>query len=179
MHKSDATPVLSNSTPIRAAILTISDKGSRGERIDQSGPALSRWLSERGVAIAAETMVADEQPPIAATLQKWSDSAVADLILTTGGTGVSPRDVTPEATAQILQRIIPGFSEAMRAASLAKTPFAVLSRALCGVRHRSLILNLPGNPVAAVENLEAVWPAVPHAIRKLQGDPEDCVPPQK
>ena len=175
MSKSDPIPTV----PIRASILTISDKGSRGERTDQSGPALARWLSGRGVEITAESMVADEQPLIASQLRLWADCGGSDLILTTGGTGVSPRDVTPEATAEILHRIIPGFSEAMRAASLAKTPFAMLSRGLCGVRHRTLILNLPGNPTAAVENLEAAWPAVPHAIRKLQGDPSDCVPAQK
>ncbi len=99
--------------------------------------------------------------------------------MTTGGTGLSPRDVTPEATQLVLDRVIPGFSEAMRAASLAKTPAAMLSRALCGIRKRTLILNLPGSPAAAVENLEAVWSAVPHAIRKLQGDPADCAQPQR
>ncbi len=164
---------------IRAMILTVSDKGSRGQRVDQSGPALAHWLVERGVEIAASAMVADEQPLIARALQQWSDSGEADLILTTGGTGLSPRDITPEATLQVLDRVVPGFSEAMRAASLAKTPFAMLSRAVCGIRNRTLILNLPGSPAGAVENLEAVWPAVPHAIHKLQGDPTDCVPFQK
>ncbi len=165
-----------NANPIRAAILTISDKGSRGERIDKSGPALSQWLTERGVEIATSAMIADEQSLIAQALREWSDSSTTDLILTTGGTGLSPRDVTPEATLEVLDRVIGGFSEAMRAASLAKTPFAMLSRAVCGIRKRTLILNLPGSPAGAVENLEAVWPAVPHAIRKLQGDPTDCAP---
>jgi molybdopterin adenylyltransferase len=164
-------------TNLRAAILTISDKGSRGERIDQSGPALTAWLAERGVKIVVTALVADEQPQIASALRKWADAATADLILTTGGTGLAPRDVTPEATMHILDRVAPGFAEAMRAASLAKTPNAMLSRAVCGVRRRSLILNLPGSPAAAVENLEAVWPAIPHAIAKLQGDPNDCAPP--
>ncbi len=164
---------------IRAAVLTVSDKGSRGERSDQSGPALTAWLTGRGVEVAATALVADEQPLIASALRMWADAAVADLILTTGGTGLSPRDVTPEATLQVLDRAVPGFSEAMRASSLAKTPFAMLSRAVCGVRRRSLILNLPGSPAGAIENLAAVWPAVPHAIRKLQGDMEDCAPPQK
>lgn len=161
---------------MRAAILTISDKGSRGERIDQSGPALSQWLIAHGVEVVFTDLVADERPLIASALRKWSDSNAADLILTTGGTGVSPRDVTPEATLQVLDRVIPGFSEAMRAASLAKTPYAMLSRAVCGIRNRTLVLNLPGSPAGAIENLEAVWPAVPHAIRKLQGDTEDCAP---
>ncbi len=167
---------MTNANRIRAAILTISDKGSRGERIDQSGPALSQWLTGCGVEIAASAMVADEQPLIAQALRHWADSATTDLILTTGGTGLSPRDVTPEATLEVVDRVVNGFSEAMRAASLAKTPFAMLSRAVCGIRNRTLILNLPGSPSGAVESLEAVWAAVPHAIRKLQGDPADCAP---
>jgi molybdenum cofactor synthesis domain-containing protein len=164
---------------IHAAILTISDRGSRGEREDRSGPGLSAWLRERGVEVAATKLVADEREMIASALREWADSGTFDLILSTGGTGLSPRDVTPEATVEVLERVIPGFSEAMRAASLAKTPQAILSRALCGTRGRALILNLPGSPAAAVENLEAVWAAVPHAIRKLQGDPSDCAPPPK
>ncbi len=171
-------PEITTPKAIRAAILTVSDKGSRGQRADESGPALSRWLAGRGVEIAATALVADEQALIARTLQQWSDAGEADLVLTTGGTGVSPRDVTPEATLQVLQRVVPGFSEAMRAASLAKTPFAMISRGVCGIRQRTLILNLPGSPAAAVENLEAIWAAVPHAIGKLQGDPSDCAPPQ-
>jgi molybdenum cofactor synthesis domain-containing protein len=179
MTDSGANPKLANRSRIRAAILTVSDKGSRGERTDQSGPALSGWLAEHGVEIAVTAIIADEQSLIASVLRQWSDSNDTDLILTTGGTGVSPRDVTPEATQQVLQRVIPGFGEAMRAASATKTPFAIVSRAVCGIRNRTLILNLPGSPRAAVENLEAVWPAVPHTIGKLQGDPADCATPQK
>jgi molybdopterin adenylyltransferase len=159
---------------IRAAVLTVSDKGSRGERVDESGPALARWLFDHGAEISAAAIVPDEQPLIARTLAQWADEGEADLILTTGGTGVAPRDVTPEATLQVVERVVPGFSEAMRAASLAKTPFAMIARGVCGIRHRTLILNLPGSPKAAVENLEAVWAAVPHAIRKIQGDPSEC-----
>ena len=170
---------MTNAMPIRAAILTVSDKGSRGQRTDESGPALAQWLGAKGVEIKASALVADEQALIARTLEQWCDAGEVDLVLTTGGTGVSPRDVTPEATLQVVERIIPGFSEAMRAASLAKTPFAMIARGICGVRNRTLILNLPGNPKAAVENLEAVWAAVPHAIRKIQGDPADCAPPKK
>ena len=170
---------MTNERPIRAAILTVSDKGSRGQRTDESGPALARWLGERGVEVAASALVADEQALIARALEQWCDAGEADLVLTTGGTGVSPRDVTPEATMQVVERVIPGFSEAMRAASLAKTPFAMIARGICGVRRRTLILNLPGSPKAAVENLEAVWAAVPHAIRKIQGDPSECAPPKK
>ncbi len=169
---------MTTAKPIRAAILTVSDKGSRGQRTDESGPALARWLGEHGVEIAASALVADEQALIARTLEQWCDAGESDLVLTTGGTGVSPRDVTPEATLQVVERIIPGFSEAMRAASLAKTPFAMIARGVCGIRHRTLILNLPGSPAAAVENLEAVWAAVPHAIRKIQGDPSECAPPK-
>ena len=174
-----ANPSPAPSNRIRAAILTVSDKGSIGQRVDLSGPALASWLTARGVEVAATALVADEQPLIASALRKWADSAAADLILTTGGTGLSPRDVTPEATMQVLDRVVPGLSEAMRAASLAKTPFAMLSRAVCGIRKRALILNLPGSPAGAVENLESLWPAVPHAIRKLQGDMQDCAPPPK
>jgi molybdopterin adenylyltransferase len=161
---------------IRAAILTVSDKGARGDRTDRSGPALEEWLRQRRVEITATALVADEQAAIAEQLRAWADSGAADLILSTGGTGVSPRDVTPEATSQVLERVIPGFAEAMRAASVAKTPRAILSRAVCGIRRRSLILNLPGSPSGAVENLEAVWDAVPHAIAKLQGDSSECAP---
>jgi molybdenum cofactor synthesis domain-containing protein len=162
---------------MRAAVLTISDKGSRGERIDLSGPALSDWLVQRSFEISATAIIADEQSLIASALQQWADSAAADLIVTTGGTGLSPRDVTPEATLQILDRTVPGFAEAMRAASLTKTPYAMLSRAVCGIRKRALIINLPGSPAGAVENLEAIWPAIPHAVKKLQGDMEDCAKP--
>lgn len=162
--------------PIRAAILTVSDKGSSGKRTDESGPALERWLTAHGATVSERAILADEQSEIAKMLAEWADEEKADLIVTTGGTGVSPRDVTPEATAEILDRTIPGFAEAMRAASLRKTPRAILSRALCGTRHRSLIVNLPGSPAGAVENLEVVWSAIPHAIRKLQGDASECAP---
>jgi len=164
---------------IRAAILTVSDKGSTGQRKDESGPALATWLTAHSVEVTTTSLVADEQSHIASALRRWSDCGAIDLLLTTGGTGVSPRDVTPEATAQILERTIPGLSEVMRAASLAKTPYASLSRALCGIRKHTLIINLPGSPAGAVENLEAIWPAIPHAIRKLQGDPEDCIRPNE
>jgi molybdenum cofactor synthesis domain-containing protein len=159
---------------MKAAILTLSDKGSRGERQDTSGPALEAFLKERGVETVRMEIIADETPLISATLTAWADGCVADLILTTGGTGVSPRDVTPEATEAVVDRIIPGFGEVMRARSLQKTAHAMISRAIAGIRGRTLIINLPGSPKGAVENLEAVWPAVPHAVAKLQGDPSDC-----
>lgn len=160
---------------MNAAILTVSDKGHRGERADQSGPALASWLAARGVQVVLTRVLPDEAPDIAAQLIEWADSGVCDLILTTGGTGVAPRDVTPEATRRVLEREIPGFGEAMRAASLGKTPFAMLSRAVAGVRGRALIVNLPGSPAGAVENLEAIWAAAPHAVKKIQGDPGECV----
>jgi molybdopterin adenylyltransferase len=164
-------------TPMKAAILTVSDKGYRGEREDRSGPALAAWLGQRGVQVVWTRILPDEAPDIAAQLIEWADSLICDLILTTGGTGVAPSDVTPEATRRVLQREIPGLGEAMRAASVAKTPFAMLSRAVAGVRGRALVVNLPGSPAGAIENLEAIWAAVPHAVKKIQGDTEDCAKP--
>jgi molybdenum cofactor synthesis domain-containing protein len=160
---------------MKAAILTLSDKGFRGERADLSGPALASWLSGREVEIARTEVIPDEADLISAKLAEWADGGEFDLILTTGGTGVSPRDVTPDATVRVLDRVIPGFGEAMRAASLTKTPQAMISRAVSGVRKRTLIVNLPGSPRGAIENLEAVWPAIPHALEKIQGDMGDCV----
>jgi molybdenum cofactor synthesis domain-containing protein len=160
---------------MKAAILTLSDKGSRGERADVSGPALASWLAEREVAVVRTEVIPDEADLISAKLAEWADSGEFDLILTTGGTGVSPRDVTPEATVRVLDRVIPGFGEAMRAFSLTKTPQAMISRAVSGVRKQTLIVNLPGSPRGAIENLEAVWPAIPHALKKIQGDMGDCV----
>lgn len=159
---------------MKVAILTLSDKGARGERVDTSGPALSCWLAERGVETGRTEIIADEVEQIADKLREWADNGEFDLILTTGGTGVSPRDVTPDATLQVVERVIPGFGEVMRARSLEKTPHAMISRAIAGIRGKSLLINLPGSPKGAVENLAAVWPAVPHAIAKLQGDPSDC-----
>jgi len=163
---------------MKAAILTLSDKGSRGERADASGPALATWLAERGVEIVRTEISPDEADLISARLAAWADAGDADLILTTGGTGVSPRDVTPDATLKVLDRVIPGFGEVMRMRSLQKTPNAMISRAVAGIRGQSLIINLPGSPRGAIENLEAVWPAVPHAVEKIQGDTRDCAPHQ-
>jgi molybdenum cofactor synthesis domain-containing protein len=122
-------------------------------------------------------IVPDEEDRIAAVLRNWADEEEFEIILTTGGTGVSPRDVTPEATLKVVERTIPGFGERMRSRSLEKTPMAILSRAVAGVRKRSLIINLPGSPKGAVENLEAVWDAVPHAVEKIRGDESECAPP--
>ena len=159
---------------MRAAILTLSDKGSRGERIDESGPALAAWLEERGVITVRSLVIADEFEQIVAVLTEWCDSDTADLILTTGGTGVSPRDITPEATLQVVERVIPGLGELMRFKSLEKTTMASLSRAVAGIRKQSLVINLPGSPKGALENLEAVWPTLGHAVEKIRGGQEDC-----
>jgi len=122
------------------------------------------------------SLIPDDFEQIVTTLEKWTDSLATDLILTTGGTGVSPRDITPEATDKVIDRELPGFAERMRQESLKKTPHAIISRAIAGIRRRTLIINLPGSPKGAIENLEAVWPAIPHAIAKIQGDPSDCSP---
>jgi len=162
---------------MKAAILTLSDRSSRGERADASGPALEKWLGEHDVATLYSEIIPDDEETIVVKLMGWADSGKFDLILTTGGTGVSPRDVTPDATRRVIDREIPGFGEVMRAESLKKTPHAMISRAIAGIRGNSLIINLPGSPKGAVENLEAVWRAVPHAVAKLQGDPEECGTP--
>jgi molybdopterin-guanine dinucleotide biosynthesis protein MobB len=162
---------------MKAALLILSDRGARGERADASGPALEDWLSRQGVATSRCEVIPDEAALITTRLREWADSGSFDLILTCGGTGVSPRDVTPDATLPVLDRVIPGFGEVMRAASLLKTPHAMISRAIAGIRGQTLIINLPGSPKGALENLAAVWPAVPHAVAKLQGDPEECGQP--
>lgn len=162
---------------MRAAILTLSDRCSTGERADGSGPALRSWLEERGVTVTCTEVIPDEASLISEKLAAWSDSGSFDLILTTGGTGVSPRDVTPEATERVVDRVLPGFGEVMRAESLKKTPHAIISRAIAGIRKNTLIINLPGSPKGATENISFVWAAVPHAVAKLQGDPEECGTP--
>lgn len=165
---------------MKVGILTLSDKGARGERIDRSGPELVNWLTGKSVEVVQTDLVPDDQATIVERLCTWADHLHLDLVLTTGGTGVSPRDVTPEATRKVIERELPGFGEVMRAKSLEKTPHAIISRALAGIRKDTLIINLPGSPKAAIENLEAIWSAVPHAILKLQGDPSDCAaPPNK
>ena len=159
---------------MKAAILTLSDKGARGERVDESGPALAAWLAEKGVHTVHSKVIPDEFDQITAVLSEWSDADLADLILTTGGTGVSPRDITPEATMEIAERLIPGIGELMRLRSLEKTPMASLSRSVAAIRGQTLIINLPGSPKAAIENLEAVWQVIDHAVEKIRGDQQDC-----
>ena len=156
---------------LRFGILTVSDRSSRGERPDASGPALEAAVIAQGWSVAKKTIVPDDRTAIQDTLIGWADSQGMDVILTTGGTGFSPRDVTPEATQAIAERIAPGIAEAMRLASLKVTPHAMLSRALAGIRGRVLIVNLPGSPKGAVENFQVVMPVLPHAVELLQEAP--------
>lgn len=159
---------------LRVKILVLSDRCSRGEREDASGPALVAWLAERGVATGDVAILPDDRAAIAGFLADACDGDAWNLVITCGGTGVAPRDVTPDATREVLDYELPGFGEAMRRASMEKSAHAIISRALAGVRHATLVINLPGSPRAAVENLEAVWAAVPHAVAKVEGDPSDC-----
>ncbi|MCC6347686.1 MAG: MogA/MoaB family molybdenum cofactor biosynthesis protein [Nitrospirales bacterium] len=156
---------------ITIAVLTLSDKGSRGERADASGPAIADTL--RGVGeMKHYDILPDEKDLIKEKLLEYSGKV--DVILTTGGTGLSPRDVTPEATLEVIEREIPGIAEAMRMEGLKKTRRAMLSRAVAGVRGKTLIINLPGSPVAVKENLEIILDVIPHAVEKIKGSPEEC-----
>lgn len=155
-------------------IITVSDRCFRGEREDLSGPALAEYLKAQGFALLPLVLVPDEQPQIEAALLA-ACRADAALVLTTGGTGIAPRDVTPEATLAVVEKQVPGIPEAMRAASLRITPRGMLSRSVAGIRGRSLIVNLPGSPKAALENLEPVLPAILHGLKMLRSDgPNDC-----
>lgn len=155
---------------IRTGILTVSDRGYLGEYRDVSGPLIRELVTEQlGATVELEAIVPDEQLVIAGTLLTWADEVGLDLILTTGGTGFAPRDVTPEATRDAIEREAPGLAEAMRATSLKITPHAMLSRAVAGIRGKTLIVNLPGSPKAVRENLDTILPALPHAIELLQG----------
>ncbi len=156
---------------IRFGILTLSDRSSRGERVDSSGPALARLIQAQGWSVAKQSLLPDDESAIRDILISWADSAELDVILTTGGTGFSPRDVTPEATRAVIEREAPGLAEAMRAASLAVTPHAMLSRIVTGIRKKTLIINLPGSPKGAAENLQVVLPVLPHAVQLLNEDP--------
>jgi molybdopterin adenylyltransferase len=152
---------------MNVGILTISDRAVRGEREDQSGPVLDSMVTRRRWNVVKQDLVPDEPDRIESVLIDWADGGQVDLILTTGGTGFGPRDHTPEATLAVCDRMAPGLAEAMRAASLQVTPHAMLSRAVAGIRGETLIVNLPGSPRAAKENLEVILPALPHAVSLL------------
>jgi len=157
----------------RVQIITVSDKGSRGERIDTSGPAIKGML-EKDFAVGDIIIVPDEADLIAEAMIRAIDKEGVDLVVSTGGTGLSLRDVTPEATRLVIERDLPGFAEVMRAESYRITPRAIISGAVCGIRGKSIIVNLPGSEKAAVECLGFIIGAIPHALAKLQGDPSDC-----
>jgi molybdopterin adenylyltransferase len=159
---------------IKTAILTISDKGSRGERIDGTGPALRSELEDKEFIISFYKMIPDEKEEIERELIYLCDELKLDLILTNGGTGFSERDVTPEATQNVIEKYVPGIGEAMRMKSLAITPKAMLSRSIAGIRKKTLIINLPGSPKGAVENLQFILPAIPHGIAILTGEASEC-----
>jgi len=163
---------------MKVGILTVSDKGARGEREDKSGPAIREMMEAAGGEIVRAKIVPDEQDEIRAALLEWSDEGL-DLILTTGGTGFSPRDWTPEATKAVLDRETPGIAEAMRRAGMEKTPTAMLSRAAAGIRKRTLIVNLPGSEKAVRESLEAILPALPHGVEVLKGTASECGKPHR
>ena len=157
-----------------AAVLTVSDRSFRGERPDAGGPLVVEMLKNAGYEVTVTAIVPDEQAQIEENLRQIADSGEVQLLVTTGGTGFAPRDVTPEATLAVCDRLTPGIPEAMRYASLQITPRAMLSRAQAGIRKGTLIINLPGSPKAAKENLEAVLPALSHGLEMLSGKPADC-----
>jgi len=159
---------------IKAGVLTISDKGFEGKRKDESGPLVAEILTKAGYIVAKQSIVPDNLEKIVECLITWVDKENLNLIVTTGGTGVSPTDITPEAMLKVIKYQIPGMAEAMRAASLTKTPHAMLSRAMVGVRGESLIINLPGSPGGAKENLAVILPALNHGLDKISGDMSDC-----
>jgi molybdopterin adenylyltransferase len=154
---------------MRVAILTVSDSVSRGKSEDRSGPALVARCKELGWDVVSTAVSADDRALIEGFIKTVADSRAADLILTTGGTGVDPRDVTPEATMAVADRLVPGFAEYMRAEGLKKTPRAIMSRAVAGIRAQTIIINTPGSPKGAVESLDAIAPLLPHAVEVVHG----------
>ncbi len=164
-------------SPLTAAVITVSDKGYRGEREDLGGPLTAQILTEGGYQVMYQTIVPDEQMMIEAELRKCADELGIDFVATTGGTGFSLRDVTPEATLAVCDRMAPGIAEAMRAESYKITKKAMLSRAASGLRKQTLIVNLPGSPKAVKENLEAILSTLEHGIRILKGEDGECGSP--
>jgi molybdenum cofactor synthesis domain-containing protein len=155
---------------IRAAVLTVSDKGSRGERVDTAGPTVAELLKSIGAEVIETGIIADERWAISGRLRRYADELHADLVLTTGGTGLSPRDVTPEATLDIAERLVPGIAELMRSKGLESTRLSSLSRSVAVTRGRTLIVNLPGSERGARESLQAILDLIPHAVELLRGD---------
>ena len=166
---------LSTPEPVSAAVLTISDSCARGEREDASGPSVANFLRTRGFVIAGAQVIPDESPAIQQAILTWANKA--RLVVTTGGTGIAPRDVTPETTRAVCDRLLEGVAERMRLEGSKKTPFAMLSRGVCGVRGTSLVLNLPGSPNGAIDSLAAVIDLLPHALQLLAGNSHHDEPP--
>ena len=155
---------------LQFGLITVSDRSARGEREDLSGPALFKLARKQGWSVVRQSVLPDELSLLRDTLSTWADQGDLDVILTTGGTGFAPRDVTPEATLAVVERLTPGLTEAMRAKSLEKTPHAMLSRGVAGIRGQTVIINLPGSPKAAIENFQVIIPVLQHAIELLKGD---------
>ena len=163
---------------IKIGLITVSDRSSRGEREDLSGPELKKWCDKMNFTVSDELIIPDEFDVIKDSLIELSDKGI-DLILTTGGTGFAPRDRTPEATRAVIEKEAPGFAEVMRMRSLQITPHAMLSRAVSGIRKKTLIINLPGSPKGALENIEFIEKAIPHALKLLRNEVKDCADEMK